>query len=94
MYGEISKEEKEEAIRYLTANIPEDCLRKVLIMSQNKGGMWWLSLHMDFGMYVRNILREGGFYWDPLALDDLWSTLIEEAAQRVESMKENEANLL
>lgn len=89
MFDKISDEEKEEAIRYLIANIPEDCLRKVSIFIQNKGRMWRLSLHLNFGMYVRNILREGGFYWDPLALDDLWSTLVEEAAQRVESMKAN-----
>ena len=89
MFGRISGEEKEEAIRYLMANIPEDCLRKVNIMIQNKGQMWRLSLHLNFGMYVRNILREGGFYWDPLALDDLWNTLVEEAAQRVESNKAN-----
>jgi hypothetical protein len=89
MFGGISEEEKEEAIRYLMANIPEDCLRKVFIMFQKKGEMWCLSLHLNFGMYVRNILREGGFYWDPLALDDLWSTLVEEAAQRVESTKAN-----
>jgi hypothetical protein len=39
---------------------------------------------MGFGIYVRNVLREGGFDWGPLTLDTLWSTLIEEAARRVE----------
>jgi hypothetical protein len=40
-------------------------------------------------MYVRNVLREGGFNWGPFVLDDLWSTLIEEAAHRVEASKAN-----
>jgi hypothetical protein len=31
MFGKIREEEKEEAIRYLMANIPEDCLRKGFI---------------------------------------------------------------
>lgn len=87
MFGKISKEEKEEAIQYLMGNIPKECLKKVSIAVQNKGYYW--SVDMCFGMYVRNVLRKGGFHWGPLALDDLWSTLIEEAARRVEHTNEN-----
>lgn len=86
MLGEISKEEKEEAIQYLMDNIPKDCLKKVSIAVQNKGYCWSWSVNICFGMYVRNVLREGGFDWGPLALDALWSPLIEEAARRVDLM--------
>jgi hypothetical protein len=87
MFGEISKEE--EAIQFLMDNIPKDCLKKVWIAFQNKGCNWSWSVHMDFGMYVRNTLRKGGFDWGDLALDVLWSSLIEEAARRIESTKAN-----
>jgi hypothetical protein len=87
MFGEVSKEEKEEAIKYLMNNIPKDCLKKVSIAVQNKGYFW--SANMCFGMYVRNSLRKAGFHWGPHALDALWSKVIEEAARRVEYTKAN-----
>ena len=89
MFGKISDEEKEEAIQYLMNNITKDCLKKVSIAVQKNGSCWSLTVNMRFGMYVRNVLREGGFDWGPLALDTLWNTLIEEAARRVELHKEN-----
>ncbi len=70
-------------------NISKDCLKKVWIAVQNKESFWSLSMNLYFGMYVRNTLSEGGFDWRPLALDALWSTLIEEAARRVEITKGN-----
>ena len=39
-------------------------------------------MHFELGMYVRNTLREGGFDWDPMLLDDIWSELICKAAHR------------
>ena len=71
MFGKISKKEKEEAICYLIDHIPKDCLKKVSIAVQNNGSSWSVSVHICFGMYVRNVLREGGFNWGPHALDDL-----------------------
>jgi hypothetical protein len=56
MFGEISKEEKEEAIQYLMNKIPKECLKKISIVVQNKGYFW--SADMCFGIYVRNVLRE------------------------------------
>jgi hypothetical protein len=89
MFGEISEDEKEKAIQFLTDNISKDCLKKVWVAVQNKGSCWSLLVHMDFGMYVRNTLRKGGFDWNPYALDASWSMLIEEAARRVEIIKAN-----
>jgi hypothetical protein len=90
MFCEINEEETEKAIQFLMDNIPKKCLKKVWIAVQNKGSCWSWSMHMCFGMYVRNTLRKGGFDWGPLALDALWSTLIEEAALRVEPSTEEE----
>ncbi len=87
MFDKISDDGYEEAIRYLMDNIPKECLKKVFVAVQNKGSLWWLPFHMGFGMYVRNVLRNGGFKWDAIILDELWYTLIEEAARRVEITK-------
>ncbi len=89
MFSEISKEEQEKAIQFLMDNISKNCLKKVRIAVQNKGSCWSLSLNLYFGMYVRNTLRKGGFDWGPYALDALWSSLIKEAARRVEFSKAN-----
>ncbi len=70
-------------------NISKDCLKKVWVAVQNKGFDWSWSVHMCFGMYVRNTLRKGGFDWDHYALDALWSMLIEEATRSVEITKGN-----
>jgi hypothetical protein len=89
MFFGISEGEQEEAIQFLMENIPKECLEKVWIAVQNKGSCWSLSLHMSLGIYVRNTLRKGGFNWGAYVLDNLWSTLIKEAARRVEASKEN-----
>lgn len=89
MLFEITEEEKEEAILYLMKNIPKDCLKKVFVLVQDKGHTWWILVHSNFGTYVRNTLREGGFHWGAIALDHLWVMLIEEAARRVESQEKN-----
>jgi hypothetical protein len=39
-------------------------------MDQN-GKNWWVEHHHGFGMGVRNLLREGGFDWGPVDMDDL-----------------------
>ena len=41
-----------------------------------------ITMHFELGMYVRNTLRDGGFDWDPMLLDDIWSELIWKAADR------------
>ena len=78
----INKEEKEKAIQYLIDNIPEDCLKKIFDKIQSEGLDWMITMHFELGMYVRNTLREGGFNWDPMLLDDIWSELICKAAHR------------
>jgi hypothetical protein len=50
-------------------------------MDQN-GKDWWVEHHHGFGMGVRNLLREGGFNWGPVELDDLWVGLVERAVRK------------
>lgn len=78
----MTNEENEKAIKYLIDNIPEDCLRKVWTKIQTEEFDCFILKHFEFGMYVRNTLREGGFNWDPTILDDIWSELICKAAHR------------
>jgi hypothetical protein len=33
-------------------------------------------------MGVRNLLREGGFDWGPVDMDDLWAGLVERAVKK------------
>jgi hypothetical protein len=34
------------------------------------------------GMDIRNLLREGGFDWGPIDMDDLWVELVERAVRK------------
>jgi hypothetical protein len=51
------------------------------LMDQN-GKDWGVEHHHGFGMGVRNLLREGGFEWDPIDMDDLWVGLVERAVRK------------
>ncbi len=78
----VSETEKEDAIRYLMDNVPEECLNRVWNIIQNKEGRLPLLLNSNFGIYIRNTLRRGSFIWSPLILDALWYSLIKEASER------------
>ena len=49
---------------------------------KKKGSHWWILHHHGFGMDVRNLLREGGFDWGPIDLDDMWVEMIEEVVEK------------
>lgn len=76
--------ETESAVRYLMEKIDRGSLEHVWKKMQEDPD-WWAPVHHDFGMGVRNLLREGGFTWDVFTLDGMWHTLIEEAARRTVS---------
>ena len=78
----ISEEEKERAIQYLMKVYPRKTLKDVYEVNK-KDSMWVYSAHFDFGMGVRNTLREGGFEFGDIALDNYWADLIIEASFRV-----------
>jgi len=85
-YG-ISPEEKERAIQCIIKEVPQEELGEVLKLVKTEGEDWWIMEHLDFGMGIRNLLRENGFEWDALQLDDLWDVLVEEAAQRIHAVR-------
>jgi len=82
LFCEIDDTEKEKAVRYLMDNVPIDCLEKIWSAIQKKGDSWSWRLHLGLGIYIRNILRTGGFDWGSNILDALWASLIEEACER------------
>lgn len=83
MLPRITPKEKEKAIRYLINKVPKKTLREVYNKAKNKETNWWVEEHFGFGLGIRNILRQGGFGRDSITLDEIWHSLIEEAARSV-----------
>jgi hypothetical protein len=75
---QISKQEEDEAVQFLVENIPSKIWKD---FSQNPGK--FLSDHRGFGMFVRNLLRSGGFNWGPIELDEKWADLVRKAYPKV-----------
>jgi hypothetical protein len=79
---DVSPEEKERAIDYLTNELPEETLKKIWEKIKEEGDGCLISYHHGFGTKVRNMLRNGGFSWGAIALDEEWDSLVAEAAKR------------
>lgn len=79
----LTEEEKERAICYLIDNIPKNAFMEVWNEMQKRGTIWWLPYQWGFGGRVRTILRQGGFEWGSITLEDRWAEMVEEAAKRV-----------
>ena len=77
----ITANEWTQAIAYLLDTIPLRFFRDVRAVIITEGQNWGLKRHLGLGMKIRNILREGGFQWGNLALDDYWYHLLEDAVQ-------------
>ena len=75
--NQIPKDEKEKAVQYLIDHIPADILNDFL-----KSPHKYLIDHHGFGMYIRNLLRQGGFNWGPHTLDNNWNGLICKVAKK------------
>lgn len=86
-YNQISKAEKKRAIQYLIAKLPAKTVNKVGVLMNKKGRDWDSDHHFWFGLYVRNLLRKGGFVWDFLTLDCIWAELTEEAVRASQKTK-------
>ena len=82
MLFSISPSEKKKAIQYLSDNIPAETLEEVAKSIREDGSDWETLHHFDFGMDVRNLLREGDFDWGPVDLDDIWAELIEKTVKK------------
>jgi hypothetical protein len=82
MLYSVPSSEKTKAVQYLIDHIPEETMRDVKNSMDKNGKDWWLEHHHGIGMGVRNLLREGGFDWDPVDMDDLWVGLVERAVRK------------
>ncbi|MCD4822585.1 MAG: hypothetical protein K8R11_11090 [Methanococcoides sp.] len=77
-FDTISEEELEKAAIYLIKRIPKEDMQKIKILIK-QDPEWHITYHFDFGMYIRNLLREGGFR-DPF-LDDKWFKFLSKAIE-------------
>jgi hypothetical protein len=73
--------ERDQAIRLLADKIPKETSVNILMQMQNKQTSWHNASHFGLGLQVRNSLREAGFKWSDVYLDDHWHELVEETAQ-------------
>ena len=78
---------KKKLISYLASHIPRETLSDVIKAIESDSD-WAIKAHHYFGMVVRNKLREGGFRWNPVALDALWAELIKTAVISVLNLEE------
>jgi hypothetical protein len=72
MLYSIPFSEKTKAAQYLIDHIPDETMRDIKNLMDQNGKDWRVEHHHGFGMGVRNLLREGGFDWGPIDMDDLW----------------------
>ena len=82
MLFSIPLSEKKKAIQYLIDKIPAETLEEVAKSIRDDGPDWGILHHFDFGMDVRNLLREGEFNWGPIDLDEVWIGLVEKAVKK------------
>ena len=82
MLFSIPLSEKKKAIQYLIDKIPAETLEEVAKSIREDGSDWETLHHFDFGMDVRNLLREGEFNWGPIDLDEVWIGLVEKAVKK------------
>ena len=78
----LSSGYKKEAVRYLIDHIPIETLEEIAVIIKKEGSDWEVHHHYDIGITVRYLLREGGFQWDAIELDDVWAGLIEKAVKK------------
>ncbi len=82
MYLKISDEERERAIQHLIENVPKETLLRIY-EEVSKDPDWLILQHFILGIFIRNLLREGGFAWSETTLDHEWGPITLEAARAV-----------
>jgi hypothetical protein len=78
----IPSSEKTKAVHYLIDHIPDETMLEIANMIRENGKDWWVEHHHGLGMGVRNLLRQGGFEWGPIDMDDLWVGIVERAVKK------------
>lgn len=46
------------------------------------GSNWGIVQHFGAGLFIRNVLRTGGFSWDDSIMDEIWIELAEKAVMK------------
>lgn len=78
----VSDEEIEDAIDYSASSIPENVLKEAFDLFQQDIELISMS-HFDLGLYVRNLLRKGGFDFGDVELDKNWEYLLWRASKKI-----------
>ncbi|MDN7023701.1 hypothetical protein FGU65_02110 [Methanoculleus sp. FWC-SCC1] len=78
----IDADEREMAVQYLIAAMPDEHLLFIFHEAQSSP-VWTTVRYLSLGLYVKDLLREGGFAWGRAALDREWDGLVRRAARRV-----------
>lgn len=82
MFSHISDSKKQRAIRYLVETIPTDTFTELADVIREGGPNWGIDQHFGAGLFIRNVLRTGGFSWDESILDEIWIELAEKAVTK------------
>lgn len=81
MFSHIPYSKKQRAIRYLVETIPADTFDELAEVIREGGPDWGIDQHFGAGLFVRNVLRAGGFSWNSVFMDENWSELAEKAVK-------------
>jgi hypothetical protein len=73
-----ASEDRPKIIECLRANVSEEC-KEVFRKNVIKDPLWAAMHHLDYGMYIRNLLRENGYDYNSWVMDRLWIEWTEEA---------------
>lgn len=84
-------EEWNRMVVYLGTTLPKEDLITVYKEIQNDPN-WVYLRHHDYGMFIRNHLRNGGFRLNAIALDEIWADLLYQASILIHLSSENKEN--
>jgi len=79
----ITKKTWTEAVDFLTANLEVVFIKKVRGIIDSEGRLWGIRNKGGVGVYVRNLLRNNGFNWGEVALENYWSWVVEDVLEKV-----------
>lgn len=86
----ITEEEWERAINYIIEKLGKENLEKIKELMKDE--KWYIDCHLGLGVYIRNLLRMGGFKWNAIVLDENWVPLLEDAVAEVFGTDEQEVD--
>ena len=84
LYDKLSKEIKAPAIAMLKKELPMMTQEEIRACIKDDPIQWVIPYHMDWGMAIRNLLRDKDFgeeHFKVGNLDDIYAELVEEAVK-------------